>query len=361
MARRLWSDSDKALAVKLYEEFATSKEAAVEFRKLTGMPCTADQIRGAVRRTQEQIENPFGCMRDVLEKVYAEDAPHVTSSTTLRQPYAPEVLPPAPRAEGVSCEAIRTAILTDVHVPYEDKAAVACALGVLADYKPHRVVLGGDFLETESLTRHAPSSVNVARFQEECMAGNLLLDRMQDAVPTAHWYFCEGNHENRVSKWVKEVKELAGSLDVAEALYLKAPGYHRATPVLRGMTWVPLRDQPLDLGGGLGFAHGMNESSRHAYKHALVEGPKRGIRYWASGHMHSFQQDTSEAGFHAYSVGWLGDESQSVFQAYTRGRGRPWQTGIALIESLGDLHTFTPVHIRQGRALYGGKVYGGEA
>lgn len=253
-------------------------------------------------------------------------------------------------------EARRVAILPDTHVPFHDRAAWSVALGVLREWAPHRVVIIGDFMDTESVSRHGKNTPDNVRLSEEYHEANLRLDEAQNAAPNATWLFLEGNHENRITKWCNEFGSMDGLLDVAEALYMapRDEGYHRNSSMLRGMEWIPLSRQPFQI-DGCAYLHGVYENMHHAAFHALHLGPEIGCKEIRYGHMHTIQSAVSPSGYHARCVGFLGDKTQRVFR-YKRGKPAPWMLGLTLQEIGGGLVTDTPLHIVNGRALFGGRV-----
>lgn len=131
--------------------------------------------------------------------------------------------------------------------------------------------------------------------------------------------------------------------------------YRRETVQLRGVRWVPLKMQPFAV-GAVGYLHGVFESLYHAAMTAQHLGPRCGIRHLVSAHMHGWQSFTSPAGFTAYACPWLGDESAHVFRAYVKGKPRPWNLGLLYIEECGESVNVTPIFIRNGTALFGGRV-----
>jgi hypothetical protein len=252
---------------------------------------------------------------------------------------------------------ITTVALADAHIPHHLLSAWACGLGIIKDVKPDRVVINGDLMDLESLSRHPKSRPDLARLAAEFHAGNVALDEVQSAAPDAEIVILEGNHEGRASRYANEYGQLDGMLSVPISLYIEPRAdYHRETSQLRGVRWIPLRMQPFAI-GAVRYLHGVSETKYHSAFHAESLGPRNpGQHVLVSAHMHGWQSFGSASGFVAFSCPWLGDESRPVFQAYTKGRPRPWHLGVLLIEEAGDSVTVTPIFIQNGRALVGGHV-----
>lgn len=265
----------------------------------------------------------------------------------------PERCPPA-KAKPV--EVIRSVKIADVHCPYQHRRNVACALGIIREVQPHETDLLGDIMEMESLSRHPKSRPDLAKLSAEYYETNLLLDDVQNANGGRKTRYFGGNHEGRCDRYEAEFGELDGMLSVPKSLYLEPRSdYHRETSSLRGIEWIPLRMQPFTVRSSA-LLHGVFESQYHAYMNAMHLGPRCGARYIFSGHMHGFQSFTSPAGCTAFALPWLGDERRHVFQAYVKGKPRPWNTGVLIVEEAGETVTVTPVFIENGRALFGGQV-----
>jgi hypothetical protein len=260
------------------------------------------------------------------------------------------------RARASREEVRRWAVVTDVHAPFHDRKAWSVALDVIREWKPHRLVNLGDFMDTEAVSRHGKNSPDTVRLAEEYHEANLRLDELQNAAPEASFIALEGNHEGRVAKWCNEFGNMDGMLDVASSLYFTArdEGYHRSSSLLRGGTWVPLTRQPYVI-DDVALLHGVFENMHHASFHAIHLVPTTGARCALYGHMHDLQEATAPSGAWAACCGFLGERQSRGF-GYTKGRPKPWPTGFRLVESSPGLITTTAVRIVNGRALFGGRV-----
>jgi len=117
-------------------------------------------------------------------------------------------LPPAPTKRKVArAERIRI-MMGDLHGMYMDRA---CAEAVLADVEeldPDEIVLGGDMAEVGGwLAKHQPIgfvALSDYTYQEDISATTWFLDKLQMAAPHATIHYLEGNHEQRVERWVMD-------------------------------------------------------------------------------------------------------------------------------------------------------------
>jgi hypothetical protein len=275
------------------------------------------------------------------------------------QGYRPKTTPKAPApalgAKAKATKTTRTVVIADTHVPHHDRLAWSCALGLIRQIQPDRVVINGDFLDLESLSRHPKSSPDLAKLAAELYAGNLALDELQAASGRADLVYLEGNHEGRARRFEAEFGQLDGVLSIPVGLYIESRQEYRSqTSNLRGIRWIPLRLQPFAI-DGVSYLHGVYESIHHAYQHAMHLGPRCSTRYSVTAHMHALQMCSSANGHTTTACPWLGDQTAHVF-GYTKGRPRPWSHGLLVIEESGESVSVTPVPIRGGRAVYGGNT-----
>lgn len=92
---------------------------------------------------------------------------------------------------------MRTLILPDLHIPFNDKRRTKHALDWGRKNKPERVVLLGDVLEMHALSTHRKDPTWEDRLDKEIAAGKQFLRDLRDACPKADITFIVGNHEAR--------------------------------------------------------------------------------------------------------------------------------------------------------------------
>lgn len=334
---------------------------------LAGVPQTPAEAADCALEEMDEPEATAApaapTMRSIVEKycqpVDAVDAVAGPSREWLR--YAPAVRPPRFDSTLAVAPTSETALVfPDLHVPYEDKKAFACAIGIVKDFKPKRGIIIGDWLDMESLSAYPKSRPDVVKISHEIHQGNLRLDDLQNASPSTQWVFLQGNHEERAERYVNENGSLDELLDVPSALYIRPrpDEYHRgAKDTLRGMTWVPIT-RPF-LTPYAAFHHGSVENKHHAAWLAenYVPAKCRGLPLFY-GHMHSSQLGHAMSGSYARCCGWLGDVD--LVPRGRRERLVNWVQGLVTLEWLEGFplhHQF--VRIENGRAFFGGKSYEG--
>ena len=104
---------------------------------------------------------------------------------------------------------------TDVHVPYEDKNAVALAMKIGEDYQPDVRIAGSDGLDFYKLSRFSkdPLRGKGVTVQDEIYRWQMIEQAWNDACPTATARYLLGNHEIRLRKYIWEQAPELASLD----------------------------------------------------------------------------------------------------------------------------------------------------
>lgn len=251
----------------------------------------------------------------------------------------------------------RYLVLSDVHVPSQDHAAISAVCAFAKDYRPHGLILNGDILDLPEISRHSAGSLaqlEGKRIAKTFAAGNKFLDQVGAAVGKTctekHWI--NGNHESRWYRWLAAGDNAVFAdddlTDIPARLKLRLRGYkyHRDYPTAH----VKL--------GHLTVSHGQWTGKYAAARHLE--------RYQTSilvGHTHTSQAHhastfTGQRG--AYCAGFLADPD-SPAMAYAP-LPKAWITGFATVTvdtSSGNfwvnLHNFVNGVFHVGAKTYGKK------
>lgn len=92
----------------------------------------------------------------------------------------------------------RVAIVSDAQSPYQDDAKVAAACELIAAYKPDHLVMNGDLLDCDGISRYGSECEHDILDELETAAA--ILYRLRLAAPSAKRYYLEGNHEYRMER-----------------------------------------------------------------------------------------------------------------------------------------------------------------
>lgn len=114
--------------------------------------------------------------------------------------------PPKPRPRTSAKEDFVRIIVNDVHGSMMDRPAVEAFLADLKEWDPDEVVLNGDIIECGGFlaAHHTLGYVAQTEYtlQDDIAAGNWFLDEIQKAAPRAVIHYLEGNHEDRLERWI---------------------------------------------------------------------------------------------------------------------------------------------------------------
>jgi predicted phosphodiesterase len=249
-------------------------------------------------------------------------------------------------------ELTRVAVYSDVHSPYENTEALSCANQIIHDYKPHKIIIIGDFMDMESVSHwleNRKKTLEGKRVLKEYEHANTLLNYMVKNAGSQleDVYYLEGNHEFWMRDYVDKNPQVEGLLELQQNIKL-------ANNKVK-LSFVDMNAY-LQVGKAF-FTHGMYTNKYHAFKHVDMIG--KNIFY---GHVHDIQMFT-KAGLAdphdkqmACSIGCLCDMSPS----YMKNRPHNWMHGIMLMDVLKN-GNFTPlvIPIIGGKASILGKTYHG--
>ncbi len=96
----------------------------------------------------------------------------------------------------------RVLIFNDLHVPFHDVALLKAVLRFQADFKPHGIIIAGDWNDIYELSTFDKNPSRRFSLQDELDIGHGLLKEVRDISPNARMVFIEGNHEDRLRRWL---------------------------------------------------------------------------------------------------------------------------------------------------------------
>ena len=99
---------------------------------------------------------------------------------------------PAQKASELVC------FLSDQHVPFHDKHLHEATVAWLTDHQPDRILLLGDLLDFDQVSRYARNDLHTATMQETLDTGYEVLRDYRAAAPDADIVCLAGNHEERL-------------------------------------------------------------------------------------------------------------------------------------------------------------------
>lgn len=212
----------------------------------------------------------------------------------------------------------RLLIVPDTHVPYHDRRAVDLVLAAGEKFKPDRVIHMGDLGDFYEISDYVKDPTRAFAFDEEVEQCRLVRSAF-DALGAKRKDFIEGNHENRLPRYLKkQAPELFGAVTVDGLLKLTENDW----------SITPYEDS-LKV-GSVYFTHaGSGTSGRYSTARAVDEFQESVV----IGHHHSqaWLVEGDALGNHHVGAqfGWLGDERFVDYTKRVKVR-RKWSLGFGL-------------------------------
>jgi hypothetical protein len=246
----------------------------------------------------------------------------------------------------------RWIVLPDPHIPVHDTKAVAAIESLMKDYRFDGWICLGDLMDFNCISSHNLNNLRAVegqRIQSDYKIAAKFLDSqatiLRKKTPAAKMILLEGNHGQRILRYIDAHPQLEGMIEIPNALELER----------RKIEWVPCWSKgDIYKVGKASFGHGRYISDGHAKKHVTVYGTS-----FFYGHTHSVD---------SYSLTRHGSQTpigQSLGhlclpQAYMQGTPDKWQTAFAVFDFLpsGEFqHQF--IRINNHQFVYNNKIYGG--
>lgn len=109
-------------------------------------------------------------------------------------------------------------VINDLHCPYHDKDAVDLVLKFGKELRPDKLFILGDFMDMYSISTFDRNPERVTNLQTEFTMGKDLLYNIVDTIRPKEVIFAEGNHTDRLRKFIWKNPVLNGCIDVKEKL-----------------------------------------------------------------------------------------------------------------------------------------------
>jgi UDP-2,3-diacylglucosamine pyrophosphatase LpxH len=229
----------------------------------------------------------------------------------------------------------------DLHAPYEDEKSVSTVLNFIAEQKPDHIVFLGDVIDMYAVSRFDKDPARANQLQDEIDGTQKLLRKFRKAAgESADMTYIEGNHEERMKKYLWRHPELHGlkTLEIPKLLDLESVNIKYVQELMWKDTFL--------------FTHGTAVVKYSAQK----ELANRGVS-GMSGHVHRIQSyaHSDYTGTKAwYAAGHLCDLDKAEYI-----KNPDWQQALGIVHfSKKNTRFFAEViPIVEHKLMYGGKVY----
>jgi UDP-2,3-diacylglucosamine pyrophosphatase LpxH len=298
-------------------------------------PGTIPEIRPPLgARIRERISPPPPTMEDRLRERLGEPAYRTEPIQT------PETdrLEPISRLEPIL-------VVSDAHIPYHSPIWWDLLLQVGRDIRPKTVVIIGDFADFYAVSDHDKSPDRANAFDQELDVVDGCLDQL-DALGAGDKLYIEGNHEDRLRRYLMKNPALHGVVNTERLLHLKE----------RGWQFVPYKHHASR--GAVHFTHDVGTAGRNAvfkalelYQHSVITGHTHRFAYIVEG------SATGECKLSAM-FGWGGDVEQVEYMNLAKAR-KDWALGFGVgyhDPSSGFIY-FVPVPVVHGTCCVNGRLY----
>jgi len=168
-------------------------------------------------------------------------------------------------------------IVSDAHIPYHSRIWWDLLLQVARDLRPRHLVIIGDFADFYAVSDHDKSPERANRFDEELEEVEKHLDEL-DALGASDKLYIEGNHEDRLRRYLMKNPALARVVTTEKLLRLKE----------RGWEFVPYKRHAQR--GAIHYTHDVGVAGRNAifraldtYQHSVVTGHSHRLQYVVEG------------------------------------------------------------------------------
>lgn len=236
-------------------------------------------------------------------------------------------------------------IISDVHYPFQDDAAVDLMLKMHSYYKPKNVIIDGDFLDCISLSKFSKEPQEPQAFKKQLIEACETIKKLQRY---SNVILIEGNHEARLGRYINDNADaLSGLVDMESliARYLKKKiTYIRTTPGESMMPWG--QDNDILIGH---FAR-VSKNTCYTVK-LLVEKYMTNV---VQAHVHRL----GTYAIRGYGYTYRGFESGCLCDLNPDYVAKPnWQQGFLVYSEMQGIWNIESVTIHDGMTNFRGRVF----
>lgn len=297
MVKKKWTETEERALQEALNQGLTHKEAGEMLGRSEDSVKFHCRVKKILKQEKELLAEPL----EVTEQEVKAEMP---------EPVDPDAAPPIV-AEMPKCWFVNRYtpfvmddpgihfLLMDLHIPYHERAAIELAVAKAKKQEVKSVIINGDCLDCGEISDHLRDRDEPSYIQEIYMGRNFLA-WLREQFPKARIIYKEGNHEDRLNRYlIKKGFALRGLDGMNFKTFLKMPD--------QGIEWVG--DKRVIQLGQLNVLHG------HEYRGISTPvNPARGLYLKARsvamcGHFHRssehFDRNVRQKMEAAWSVGCL--------------------------------------------------------
>ena len=175
-------------------------------RKFPDVPnrTLAKRIAAECKVTIEQARTVIRRIRGAAGKEHREKIPDKTLFRTPRKAGTKPQMPPSLAKKWEPFElgtGISVGVLSDIHIPYHDEAALSAAVDYLKKRRPDVVLINGDYGDFYTVSRFLKNPKK-RNFKREIKLQRDGLQWLRSQFPKARLIYKLGNHDERYDHWL---------------------------------------------------------------------------------------------------------------------------------------------------------------
>lgn len=118
----------------------------------------------------------------------------------------------------------KSLFISDIHIPFQDENALRIVKNFASSFEPDNVFLIGDLLDFYSISTFDKNPERVNELQNDIDVGFEVLSELREILPESRIVYLEGNHENRLTRYLWKHPEIANlrALNIENLLQLKS-------------------------------------------------------------------------------------------------------------------------------------------
>lgn len=239
-------------------------------------------------------------------------------------------------------------VIPDTHVPYHDERAWQLMLTVAKSLKLHGIIVLGDFCDFYAVSSHSKNPIRANKFDWELK--QVVKKRKElDALGAKHKVFIEGNHEDRLTRYLQDhAPQLHNVINIPDLLKLAPAG------------WEHVRYKHDHVLGKVNSTHDVGSAGRYSvykcldtYQHSVMTGHTHRFAFIVEGNAKGESKVSAQ-------FGWLGDVEQIDYMHKITAK-KNWALGFGVLyhDPKSGFGYITPVPIVKYTVCVNGKLFRG--
>jgi len=234
---------------------------------------------------------------------------------------------------------MKTLIISDIHIPYHSSTALDCAFNIARQERVEQVIINGDLIDCESLSRY-DKRYDTVDFAREIDETKYFLQELRKTFRRARIIYKAGNHEERLETYImRKAPELAH----LKALMIPA------LLELQALSIEYVNDRSAIQLGKLSIYHG-HEIGSAASVNVAISVLRKTLTNTLCGHWHKTQQEILRNAEGHLVGAWISGCLCDLNPFY-----RPvntWNHGFAIVTTDSDgIFSLRNYYIQDGRIL----------